>query len=80
MAYVAGDKRILAANINDMLTHLPKLDLNGGPVLANMLAEVKKVIQPYVFNPSVLKEDPVVRDDAKAKIEALMQKYAGYVA
>ncbi len=70
----------IVTNINDMLTHLPKLDLNGDPVLASMLAEVKAVITPYVFNPSVLKEDPVVRDDAKAKVEALMAKYAGYVA
>jgi len=70
----------IVTNINDMLTHLPKLDLNGDETLAAMLAEVKKVVTPLVFNPSALKEDAVLRDEAKAKMEAIMARYAGYAA
>jgi len=70
----------IVTNINDMLTHLPKLDLNGDETLAAMLEEVKKVVTPLVFNPSALKEDAVLRDEAKAKMEAIMARYAGYAA
>lgn len=78
-----GDKgqrlhETVVTNINDMLSHLPRLSLEDDPVFRTMLAEVKELVAPYVFNPSVLKEDAVVRDDAKAKMQALMAKYKEY--
>lgn len=83
LAVYKGDKgqRLhdsVVTNINDMLTKLPRLNLDADPVLQQMLDEVKVLVTPYVFNTDALREDEVVRDTAREKMQKLMDRYAGY--
>lgn len=68
----------VVTNINDMLTKLPRLNIDGDPVLQQMLDEVKVLIDPYKFNTDALREDDHVRDAAREKMQKLMDRYAGY--
>jgi len=68
----------LIGNLNELLGHLPKLNINGDPTIQQALDDLKQIVTPYVFNPSQLREDQAVRDAARAKMEALTAQLEGY--
>lgn len=69
----------LVGNLNELLGRLPKLNIDGDPHVQQTLDSLKQIITPYVFNPSQLREDQTVRDNARAKMEQLAQQLEGYV-
>jgi hypothetical protein len=68
----------LVENLNELLTELPKLNFDNDPRVAEVLTELKKLVQPYVFNPDALREVPEVRSAARQKMEELMRRLDGY--
>lgn len=68
----------LIENLNELVVHLPKLNIDGDPHITQMLTDIEAVIKPYVFNPSVLREVPEVRQSARDKMAELVKKFDDY--
>ena len=65
-------------NLNDLTRELPTLNVNNDPNVDAALAQIKAIVQPYVFQPDALKEDALLRADVKTKLEALEGMLKGY--
>lgn len=68
----------LVENLNELAVELPKLNFSDDPRVDEMVGEVKRLLQPYVFNPDALREQPEARDRARERMEELMKKMDGY--
>jgi len=65
-------------NLNSLSTEIPALNIKDDPSIDLFLAEIKSIIQPYVFQPDVLKEDSAAREQVKARLQALEGQLKGY--
>lgn len=68
----------LITNLNELVQHLPKLNITGNPEVQTMIDGIESIIKPYVFNPDALREQPIARQSARDKMAELMKRLDGY--
>lgn len=68
----------LVGNINEMLTLLPKLNVDNDPQITKLIEDIRAVVQPYVFHPDILREQPESRQAARDKMAEIMRRFDGY--
>ena len=67
----------LVENLTDLVTHLPKLNLDDDPKITEMIAALKETTDAYSGNPDILRESPGMRAKAKTDMDALLKQLTG---
>lgn len=67
----------ITQNVRDMVCLIDRINVNNNPEMRKLAADMLDVIKGV--DKETLKHDPVVRDDTRAKAEALMARMAGYL-
>lgn len=68
----------LIENLNELVDTLPKLNFDDDPRVKEVVEELRKLVTPYVYNPSALREQPEVRQSARDKMAELQKRLEGY--
>ena len=62
----------VVTNVHDTALRLQKLNINDDPNIAKIIKEVKDELRVYTAYPETLKENQSARDEARAKLNAMM--------
>lgn len=66
----------MVTNLTDLVTHLPKLNIDDDPRISSMVAELRTITAKFT-NPDVLRSNSVARATAKKDVSELMNKLTG---
>jgi hypothetical protein len=66
----------MVTNLTDLVTHLPKLNIDEDPRITNMTEQLKQITAKF-SDPDILRSSQLVRTEAKQSIEQMMHKLTG---
>lgn len=69
----------LVENLVDVVDRLPRLNINGDPAVAETINQIKAIVDTYGENPDVLRESPIVRQQARDKMAEIDAKLAAFM-
>lgn len=84
MAVPIGDnghifRDTLVTNLQDVVNRLPRLNINNDPTVAATIDDIRGIVNKYGTNPDVLRESPITREQAHAKMKEIEAKMGAFM-